>query len=41
MSACENRGHIVLMRSGLLSIFVIRGATGLAISLVARRHAAL
>jgi hypothetical protein len=40
MFACENRGHIVLIRSGLLSIFVIAGATGLAISPVARRPAA-
>jgi hypothetical protein len=29
MFACENRGHIVLIRSGLLSIFVIAGVIGL------------
>jgi hypothetical protein len=28
MFACENRADIVLIRSGLLSIFVIAGATG-------------
>jgi len=28
MFACEKRGHIMLIRSGLLSIFVIAGVIG-------------
>jgi len=41
MFACGNRGHIALIRSGLLSIFVIAGATGSAIFLVVRRLTAV